>query len=159
MNKLQITAKEKSLLNEMVASIIPEGELPGAKSLKVDNFVWVMVDDCLPKEQQNSFMNGLKLFDSKVKEISRNSFVESDTGEKIKILNAILDIDIEKDETNKKSNIKDLQNFIKTTKYYTGRGYLQSEYIMTEIMPYQLVPGTYGVCETIEKNQRINING
>ena len=159
LNKLQITAKEEALVKEIVATIIPEGEIPGAKSLEVHNFVWVMVDDCLSIEKQTSFMNGLKLFDTKVNDISGNSFSKLPENKRITVLKDLLNANIEKGDHSKKSNIEDIQNFIKTTKYYTGFGYMQSKYIMTKIMPYQLVPGTYGTCDTIETNKRINVNG
>ncbi len=29
---------------------------------------------------------------------------------------------------------------------------------MTDIMPYSLVPGTYGACESIDNSKRINVN-
>ncbi len=159
LNKLQITAKQEDLVKEIVTTIIPEGEIPGANSLEVHNFVWVMVDDCLPKEKQDSFMNGLKLFDNKVKEISGDFFIKLSENKRLTVLKDLLNANMDKDDRGKKSNMEDIQNFIKTTKYYTGWGFLQSKYVMTEIMPYPLVPGTYGTCETIETNKRINING
>jgi len=159
LNKLQITAKQEDLVKEIVTTIIPEGEIPGANALEVHNFVWVMVDDCLPKEKQDSFMNGLKLFDKKAKVISGNSFIKLSENKRITVLKDLLKVNLEKDDQGKKSNMEDIQSFLKTTKYYTGWGFLQSKYVMTEIMPYPLVPGTYGTCETIETNKRINING
>ena len=54
---------------------------------------------------------------------------------------------------------EDLKLFVSTTKRFTAFGYMKSEYIMTEIMPYKLIPGTYGSCEIIDNSKRANING
>ena len=54
---------------------------------------------------------------------------------------------------------QDLVNFVQTTKNFTSLGYMRSEYMMTEVMPYTLGPGTDGPCETIDNSKRINING
>ena len=159
LNKLQITIEEEKLLQEIVASLIPEGEIPGARSLEVHNFVWVMIDDVLSEKKQRSLMNGLRSFDNKVKEVSGNSFIDLSENDRLAILKDILDGNIKEDKPENKKDLKDIRNFVKTTKYYTIWGYMQSEYIMTEIMPYQLIPGSYGSCEIIETNKRVNING
>jgi hypothetical protein len=159
LNKLQITVKEEKLLQEIVATIIPEGEIPGARSLEVPNFVWVMIDDMLSNKKQKSFMNGLKMFDPMVKEQKKSSFIDLSENDRLSILKDILEGNIKEDKPENKKDMKDIRNFIKAAKYYATWGYTQSEYIMTEIMPYQLVPGIYGSCETIETNKRVNING
>lgn len=159
LNKLQITIEEEKILQEIVATILPEGEIPGAKSLEVPNFVWVMIDDMLSEKKQKSFMNGLKLFDVSVKELKKNSFTDLSENDKLIVLKDLLNGNTHKDKTEKKNDLKDVKRFLKAVKYYTTWGFMQSEYIMTEIMPYQLVPGKYGSCETIELNKRVNING
>ncbi len=159
LNKLQITVEEEKLLREIVATIIPEGEIPGGRSLEVHNFVWVMIDDMLNDKKQKSFMNGLKMFDPVVKEQMKNSFMDLSENERLSILKDLLNGSIKEDKSANKKDLKDIRGLVRAVKYYTVWGYMQSEYIMTEIMPYQLVPGTYGSCETIETNKRVNING
>ena len=156
LNKLQITVKEEKLLQEIVATIIPEGEIPGARSLKVQNFIWVMIDDCLPEKKQNSFMNGLKLFDNHVQQLRNSSFISLTENDRLTVLKDLLN---KNDKSGEKSDLRSIRRFIKAVKYYGTWGFMQSEYIMTEVMPYQLVPGSYGSCETIETNKRVNING
>ncbi len=159
LNKLQITVEEEKLLREIVATIIPEGEIPGGRSLEVHNFVWVMIDDMLNDKKQKSFMNGLKMFDPVVKEQMKNSFMDLSENERLSILKDLLNGSIKEDKSANNKDLKDIRGLVRAVKYYTVWGYMQSESIMTEIMPYQLVPGTYGSCETIETNKRVNING
>ena len=51
---LQVTQTQESLLKDIVSALIPEGDLAGAGSLNVHDFVWVMVDDCMDKEKQTA---------------------------------------------------------------------------------------------------------
>ncbi len=155
LNKLRITASEEALMKELVSSIIPEGKIPGAASLQVHDFVWVMVDDCMDQQKQSMFLNGLKGFDSHVKKITGNSFSSLDQKEREEMLRMI----INKPQESSKDDLGALKLFVSTTKEFTSFGYMKSEYIMTEVMPYTLIPGSYGPCETVDKTKRINVNG
>ncbi len=156
MNKLKITAAQEKTLNELVSALIPEGEIPGAGSLKVSSFVWVMLDDCSDSEKQASFMKGIDLFPQKIKIHSGKFFQSLNQNEKEDAIKEILNLGIS--ENKNSATLKNIKSFINTTKNYTIWGYMQSEYIMTEIMPYKLVPGSYGLCETDDINERINVN-
>ena len=67
---------------------------------------------------------------------------------------------INEDPTDGSTKVNDdVKSFFNTTKGLTIFGYMRSEYIMTEVMPYTLIPGSYGPCETIDNAKRINVNG
>ena len=149
LRNLQIRDSQQVLLEEIVATILPEGDLPGAKSLKAQNFVWGIVGECMNYENQKSYLKGLQEFDLKFNQTEDQSFVTLSEKERVKIL-----IDLTKNKTKE----DDLQEFVETTKKLTIHGYMMSQFIMTEIMPYQLVPGAYATCETIDPNKRINTN-
>jgi len=155
LNKLKITASEEALMKELVSCIIPEGDLPGAASLHVHDFVWIMVDDCMSEENQSMFLNGLKDFDNHIEKITGNSFYSLNQKEREEALNALITDSTESTE----ATPEDLKLFVSTTKRFTAFGYMKSEYIMMEIMPYKLIPGTYGSCEIIDNSKRANING
>ncbi len=155
LNKLSIMASEESMMKELVSCIIPEGTIPGAASLNVHNFVWIMVDDILKEEEQNRFLNGMKSFEPYVKKSSGQSFTKLNQQQREDVLTSILKLNIEA----KNSSDNDLNFFVSQSKGLTSYGFMQSEYIMKEIMPYSLIPGTYGPCETIDNSKRINVNG
>ncbi len=154
LNKLRITESQESLMKELVGSFIPEGDIPGAATLKVHDFVWVMVDDCMEESSQKSYLLGLNTFDSSIKNIIGKPFSKLKQNDRV---NALSDI-LEKADDAMESVDKDLVNFIKTTKNFTTLGYMNSEYIMTQVMPYSQIPGTYGPCETVDNSKRINVN-
>ncbi|QLE00978.1 gluconate 2-dehydrogenase subunit 3 family protein [Galbibacter sp. BG1] len=151
LNNLQVTIEEEELLEAIVAVILPEGETKGGVSLKVQNFVWVMLDDCAEKEKQDSFLKGLRLFNPTVKENNGDEFEDLSSEEKYTVLTSMLHND---------TLDKDLSNFLHTTKHTAIWGYKNSEYYLTELMPYNLIPGafSYKTCKTIDPNEKININ-
>lgn len=151
LNKLSLKASEESLMKELVRCIIPEGDLPGAVSLQVDGFVWIMVDDCLNDKDQSRFLNGLGSFESSVKKSNGISFLSMEQDEREKTITDILNKSTESSED-------EIKFFISMTKQLTTYGYMQSEYIMKEVMPYTLIPGSYGPCETVDNTKRINVN-
>lgn len=152
LNKLRINADQELLLKEIIGSMLPEGEIPGGISLKVHNFVWVMIDDCSSKEQQYAFLQGLTQFDTEVQKASNKSFIKLSQKDKLSTLSKFI--------KGKKEN-SNIVNFLSTTKKIAISGYMNSEYIMTEQMPYKLVPGagSYVTCKTINPSEKINING
>jgi len=148
-SQLGMTDKHKALLSRLVDLIIPEDELPGALSLGVDNYVWVMVNDCLETENKQKFIAGMEAFFSHVVSATGKRFSELTSTEAIGLLNG-LDENLYEDS--------ELLYFLHETRSHAAHGYLHSEYIMTEIMPYKLVPVTYDYCAPIPKNQRANIH-
>lgn len=154
LNKLSITTSQEELMKELVATMLPEGEISGAGSLMVHDFVWIMVDDCLEPALQESFLKGLSNFKKTFKNIEGEKFLSLNMGDRAKALGLI----VASEENSSEKINEDFLNFIDITKRFAVLGYMQSEYIMTKIMPYPLIPGTYGPCETIDTNQRININ-
>lgn len=155
LNRLKITKSQETLMKELTESILPQDDLPGALNLKVHDFVWTMVDDCLKNETMQSYLEGMTNFNKRVVELTGQSFLKSDQQDRVKALHSIV-----KEEVRPSDLVsRDVLNFVEITKSFTILGYMKSEYIMTEIMPYSLVPGSYGTCETIDNDKRINVNG
>lgn len=155
LNRLKITQSQEALMKELAACILPEDDLPGALNLEVHDFVWIMVDDCLQDEIRHSYLEGMTNFNKRVKELTGESFLKSKQEDRVKALYSIVR------EGGKPSDqvSRDVLNFVEITKSFTILGYMKSSYVMTEVMPYSLVPGSYGTCETIDNSKRINVNG
>jgi len=154
LGKFNVMSGEEALMKELVSCMIPEGDFSGAGSLNIQDFVWVMADDCLDEASQTSFLEGLHGFDDGMKKLGGKSFLKLTQEERVKNLSR-LELDAESDLMPENEN---LIKFVQITKYFTILGYMNSEYIMTGVMPYSLVPGSYGTCESIDNSKRININ-
>lgn len=156
--KLQINEDHKKLLTKVVETIIPGGEILGAKELDIQDFVLVMANDCLDEEKQGKFTDGLKQFDQYVENKFGQKFGQMEQAKAEEIFNSIVNTKKTENKVDK-GNMEDLQYFLSSTKQFTLQGYLNSEYFMTEIMPYELIPRGFQGERIIDQSEKINTNG
>ena len=122
-------------LAEIVETIIPKTNTPGAKELNVQLFVPKMVMDCYDKNAQELYKKGFDLVDKNAKNAFSKSFVEGDAQQRLEVLNKM-----------SKSENSDEKNFIQLVKNLTIQGYLNSEYVMTNLRIYEYAPARYHGC-------------
>ena len=127
-------------LAEIVETIIPKTNTPGAKELNVQLFVPKMVMDCYDKNAQELYKKGFDLVDSNAKNAFSKSFVECDAQQRLEVLNKM-----------SKSENLDEKKFIQLVKNLTIQGYLNSEYVMTNLRIYEYAPARYHGCVPVKK--------
>lgn len=152
MNNLEIEADQDALMKALVEAILPKTDIPGGLDLGIDGFVWVMADDCLKKKSQDQFITGSRHFSEVYNKLNSSTFMDENSTDQSSGLEKI----INSKDTDEKS--QSVRHFVKVTKEFCIIGFTKSEYFMTEQMPYQLVPGGYGPCETIDPSKPINRN-
>ena len=137
LKKINISAADENLLAELCETILPKSATPGAKDLSAHLFVLTMVDDCRKKEDQEKFTKGLEAFKKFSQQTIGKDFVTAEPDERKKLLDAIVaKIDEE----------SDLNAFFKTTKGLTIQAYTSSEFFLTKVQVYELIPGRYHGC-------------
>jgi hypothetical protein len=134
LTNFSLTEDDEVLLETLCETLIPDTDSPGAKSLKLHLFVLKMVDDCYKVEDQQSFMKGLEAFHDFAKEKTGKAFFAASVPEREDLLKTV------QREGDKN---KDIHQFYKLSKNKTIQGYLNSEYVMTNLLKYELVPGRY----------------
>ncbi len=137
LKKIVVGSDDEAMLAELSESIIPKTSTPGAKDISAHLFVLKMVDDCTKKEDQTKFLDGMKEFTVFCKSNAGKDFVKCNVEERKKVLTLML---AKKDEEN------DLNAFFKTVKRYTIQAYTSSEFFLTKVQVYELVPGRYHGC-------------
>lgn len=142
LKNISISGDEEMLLSAVVDTIIPATGTLGAKDLDVHHFVLKMIDDCYVKEDQEKYVKGLKNFDAYLKKTTGKYLSGTDTDKRPAIFS---------DLTSGTASEKDVQYFLQTTKQLTMLGYTQSKYVMTKLIPYELVPGRFHGCVKINK--------
>jgi Gluconate 2-dehydrogenase subunit 3 len=136
---------QEDLLIDIVSTIIPEGEKPGAKSLGVPNFIQKMVVDCFEKKGQEDFKIGLDTIEKTAQQLYNQSFIRLITPQKEEIL---------KNEISANSGLRGgataedtlQKEFLKTIKNLTIQGYTTSEYVMVNYYKYEMAPGHFYGC-------------
>lgn len=154
---LKVTSSQKTLLGAISDTIIPAGEIKGALNLEVPDFILVMVNDCFIKENQDKFTAGLTAFPEYAKQTAGKNFEALSTKEKEELI--LAGTKLESDDTPEGKVRSNISYFLNSTKRFTIQGYMASEYIQTEIIPYSLIPGEYNGAVLISDLQKPRING
>ncbi|WP_343848726.1 gluconate 2-dehydrogenase subunit 3 family protein [Algoriphagus jejuensis] len=156
-DKLKVSASQKALLGSISDTIIPAGEIKGALDLEVPDFILVMVNDCFTEENQEKFTVGLGAFQDYVKKSAGKKFEDLTTKEKEQVI--LTGTKLEGDDTEEGNKNTSIAYFLNSTKRFTIQGYMASEYIQTEVIPYSLIPGEYNGAVLITDLQKPRING
>ena len=128
------------ILTAVVETIIPKTDTPGAAELGVDKFVQKMVTDCYDKKAQSGFVSGMSNLDEQSIQNFGKSFSEASAMQKMQLLK---DLEKGSDATSKA--------FLGMVKNLTIHGYMNSEYVMTNITHYEMIPGRYHGCVPVKK--------
>ena len=137
LKNLSISPANEAMLAELCEIIIPKTNTPGAKDISAHLFVLTMVDDCATKEQQQTFIKGMEDFNILCKSIAGKTLVDCDANEQAKITEALLAI---------KEEDTPLKHFLGMVKGRTIQAYTSSEFYLTKVKVYELVPGRYQGC-------------
>ena len=137
LKNLSISPANEAMLAELCEIIIPKTNTPGAKDISAHLFVLTMVDDCANKEQQQTFLKGMEDFNSLCKSTTGKTLVDCDANERAKITEALLAI---------KEEDTPLKHFLGMVKGRTIQAYTSSEFYLTKVQVYELVPGRFQGC-------------
>lgn len=137
LKNLSISPANEAMLAELCEIIIPKTNTPGAKDISAHLFVLKMVDDCSPKDQQEVFIKGMEEFKKICKETTGKSLVDCNAEERQKITDLLLAM---------KTEDVPLVQFLGMVKGRTIQAYTSSEFYLTKVQVYELVPGRYHGC-------------
>ena len=155
---LQVTPSLQQLLKEIAGTIIPAGVIKSAADIEVQDFILVMVNDCIDAEGQKSFMQGLQGFDDFSKKSGGSIFSKLDQAGKESVVKAALELEIA-ENIQPEDPQKTTKEFIGMAKRFTIQGFMMSEYIQTQVKPYSLIPGDYQGAVLISDLKPERING
>lgn len=144
-NHFKVTDGQQQLLATLTAALIPTTDTPGAKEVAADRFVWKMLDDCATADDRAKFLKGLGQFDAAAMTSGGRSFVGLDPAGRNALLSAI--------ET-KKTPGEELNFFYSTAKRLTILAYSSSQYFLTKVQVYELVPGRWHGCVPVKTQSR-----
>jgi hypothetical protein len=116
-----------------------------------------MVNDCFTKENQDKFTSGLSAFPKYVQKAAGKKYETLSTKEKEELI--LTGTKLEGDDTTEGKERANISYFLNSSKRLTIQGYMASEYIQTEVIPYSLIPGEYNGAVLISDLQKPRING
>ncbi|CAA9274574.1 MAG: Gluconate 2-dehydrogenase subunit 3 family protein [uncultured Cytophagales bacterium] len=129
-----LSPNQEALLAEIVETIIPATDTPGAKELGIHQFVQKMVADCFDKKVQEVFARGLTNVEATARKNGAASFAALDPAGRTALLQGL------------EAGGGEGKECFGLVKGLTIRGYLTSEYVMTNLTKYEMMPGRYHGC-------------
>lgn len=129
-----LTASQENLLAEIAETIIPKTSTPGAKDVYAHQFVMKMMDDCATREEQQAFVKGLDAFADFAEKTAGTGFMKATPAQRASVLEAI---------EKKKQDETDEARFYRRMKSLTVRGYTSSQYFLTQVQVYHIIPGPF----------------
>lgn len=141
-----LSSQQAKVIGELAETILPKTQTPGAKDLKLDQFIDRMIKEVFSREDQQLFLKGLDAFEEKAKEMNGKSFDDSSPEQRSKLLT-----NLEKETEKETGSIwgfslqKDVPpiTFYRKVKDLTLLGYFTSEEVGKKILVYDPVPGHY----------------
>jgi len=131
---LKVDRESEVLLGDIVDTLIPKTDTPGAKELNVHLFVLMMVDECHAPEEQRAFVAGLKAFEGYSKRRLGKAFADCDTEQRVSLVKGL------KQRENVSSS---LWTFNQLMRRRAIQGYRESQYVMTHVIPHRMIPEKY----------------
>ncbi len=138
-NQNILVADQAKLLQDIVEAIIPKTNTPGAAALGVDKFVLTMVTDCYDDKTQENFKRGVAKVDTESHSKFKKSFASLNQADKLKVLEGF--------QTSTDANDK---SFLGLVKNHTIQGFMNSEFVMTNITNYEMIPSRYHGCVPVK---------
>lgn len=131
------------LVSQVAEIIIPKTDTPGAKETGVPGFIDLMLKDVYKKEDQDSYLAGLKDFDDAAKKEYGDAFIELSAEDQSTFVKKLHD---EAVKAEKETTPAPKRPFILMTKELTMLGFFTSEAGATQVLQYVAVPGSYKGC-------------
>jgi len=150
-DNLSVTPSQRQLIASIADTIIPATDIKGAADISVQDFILVMVNNCMTPEAQETYTKGLNEFNSFSKKTEGKAFQKLETAEREKVILQGMGTEDE--------NKRHISQFLQTTKRFTIQGFMASEYMMTEVKSYSLIPGQYNGAVLITDVKTENIYG
>lgn len=130
---------QEETLAALADTLLPASQTLGAKAVGAHLFALRMIRDCYPQNQQQQYMRGLEAFDQQARQQYGKPFAGCNPKDQQTLVSAI----------NAGQKTDDLSFFFRENKNLVIRGYLGSQYFLTRIEVYELVPGRWHGCTPV----------
>jgi hypothetical protein len=151
-----LDAHQNATVIAMSEGIIPQTETPGAKGVKVNEFIDVILTDWATDVERKRFLTGLAVVDERSNKLYGKSFVDGSPDQQDTLLRAMDDEWVREEsrpkprQTGYEKRDQQLEgNFFGVFKRLTLVGYYTSEIGFTQELRLVIIPGSYHGCQPI----------
>ena len=143
-----LSPEQAKLLPELVETIIPRTDTPGARDALVHVFVDPFVADCYPADRRAMFLEGLDALERESEAAYGRKVLALSGAERLALMTRLERESLEKNEPAETS-------FIRSLKSLTLLGYFSSRPGATEAAEYEHAPGPFRGCVPLEPGRKV----
>ncbi|PHN06932.1 gluconate 2-dehydrogenase subunit 3 family protein [Flavilitoribacter nigricans] len=134
-----LSEEQAVLVGEIAETILPETDTLGAKSLHLDEFIDLMLQEVYTADEQTAFTAGLAELERTCVDATGQSFPELSAADRLSFLQA-------EEQAARKDGASAAGKSLLQLKELTLVGYFTSEYAGTDVLEFKPVPGHYHGC-------------
>lgn len=136
------------LIAELAETIFPKTDTPGAKDVKVHQYIDEEVKYMYEPHEQYRFLMGLRDVQARAQQAFGKTFQECSGEQRTQLLQQF-------EQESQNSAPQDSPSFIAMLKDMTFNGYFTSQEVGEEVLQYDPIPGEYLGCMDIKPSDRI----
>jgi hypothetical protein len=149
---------DQAFIIEKISDVmLPRTETPSALDVNTTQFLDLILNDITPKEEQDIFIKGFNIFQSKFRVLFNKSVLKGTEGDFFKIISNYFLVSAEEEERILKivdsKKIEDttkdsyfLYKYLYFIKHYTYFAYYTSKEVSREVLKFDPYTGTYRPC-------------
>jgi len=139
------SSEQSKVLGELVDTILPRTQTPGAKDLKIDQFIDGIIKRVFSEEDQQFFLKGIDAFEKECKDTNDKGFNDCSPEQRNQLLTKMEKESGKLAPTMWGFDMKnaDPSSFYRKAKELTLLGYFTSQEVGKKILVYDPVPGVY----------------
>ena len=134
-----LAPSQDALLAEIVETIIPKTDTPGAKDLGIHVLIQKIVKDCYDMPAQEKMAKAIDAVENLAKKTHNKSFTDCEAAQRLDLLKSM-----------DNSSDAELKGFLKMLKRMTTDGYMKSQYVMENILKYEFAPARFYGCVPVK---------
>jgi hypothetical protein len=132
-----LDAHQLKTVTQVAELILPETDTPGATSVKVPEFIDLLITESFPTTERDRFLKGLADIDARSRRIYGGVFLDLRAADQSAMLEAL---------DGAKCAEGSAEEAFATLKDLTIYGYFTSEVVMKDVSHHEVIPGRFDGC-------------
>lgn len=141
--------------------IIPETDTPGAKAVRVNEFIDLILSDWMEDEDRNKFLAGIADVDARCQKAFGKNFVEGSAAEQMQMLTTLDEeltefrqAELEAPRRKHKDRPDSEWPFFDSMKRLSLAGYFTSEVGAKQGLHFEIIPSQHSACVPLEQEAK-----
>jgi len=155
-----LNAHQDATITSMAEWIIPQTDTPGAKAVRVNEFIDLILTEWLDAEDRDKFLAGLANVDTQSRELFGKDFLDCSVAQQKQMitvfdeeLTELRQADLHGSRRRRRGNMTAENSFFRGMKQLTLVGYFTSEEGAKQALHYEIIPSQHTQCATSPEEQ------